>query len=99
MGIQPGLADSTVTVENDSTTATDVSGWALVIGDVSMRLPGNARVAPGGRLVLHIGSGTSAGQDVYLGQDVAALISAVRPGAVVALRDENGNAVAQTTIP
>jgi hypothetical protein len=36
---------------------------------------------------------------VYLGQDVATLASAVRPGAIVALRDANGTAVAQTSIP
>jgi hypothetical protein len=64
-----------------------------------MQLPTNARVEPGGRLVLHTGSGASTGQDVYLGQDVATLASAVRPGAIVALRDANGTAVAQTSIP
>jgi hypothetical protein len=97
--VQPGLSDSTVTVQNDSATAKDLSGWSLVIGTVSMRLPANSRVEPGDRLVLHTGTGTSAGQDVYLGQDVSTLVSAVQPGAVVALRDENGTAVSQMTIP
>jgi hypothetical protein len=88
-----------VTVENDSATANDLSGWSLVIGSVSMRLPANAHVEPGGRLVLHTGSGTSTGQDVYLGQDVASLASAVQPGVIVALRDVDGTTIAQTTIP
>jgi hypothetical protein len=99
VAVQPGPADSTVTVENDGATANDLSGWSLVVGTVVMRLPANARVEPGGRLVLHTGSGTSTGQDVYLSQDVASLAAAVRPGAMVALRDANGITVTQMTIP
>jgi hypothetical protein len=99
VAVQPGVIDSTVTIENDSPSANNLSGWTLAVGTVSMQLPTNARVEPGGRLVLHTGSGASTGQDVYLGQDVATLASAVRPGAIVALRDANGTAVAQTSIP
>jgi hypothetical protein len=99
VAVQPGLIDSTVTIENDSASANNLSGWTLAVGTVSMQLPPNARVEPGGQLVLHTGSGTSTGQDVYLGQEVATLASAVQPGAVVALRDANGITVAQASIP
>jgi len=88
-----------MTLENDGATAVDLSGWSLVVGTVSMQLPANARVEPGSQLVLHTGSGTSTGQDVYLSQNVATLASAVQPGASIALRDTNGITITQTTIP
>ncbi len=49
--------------------------------------------------MLHTGSGTSTGSDIYLGQDFAVIATAVQPGAAIDLRDANGGTVAQTTIP
>jgi Lamin Tail Domain len=99
VSVQPGAPDSTITLQNSGSSPVDLSGWSLVIGTVSIRLPANTRVDAGQRLVLHTGTGTSTGQDVYLGQDFNTLATAIQPGAIVGLRDASGAMVTQTTIP
>jgi hypothetical protein len=97
--VQASPTDSTITVQNSGTAAVDLSGWRLRAGTSTAALPANTRVAPGESLTVHTGSGTSSGQDVYLGQEGAALASGLQPGATVALLDGQGGVVAEMTLP
>jgi hypothetical protein len=99
VSVQPGAPDSTVTLQNGGSTPIDLSNYTLTIGTVPIKLPPNSRVEAGQRVVIHTGSGTSTGSDIYLGQDFAVIATAVQPGAVIVLRDANGGTVTQTTVP
>src|SRR2546421_9141888 len=77
-GAQVTPSDATVTVQNSGTAAADLSGWKLWVGTVTATLPGNTNVPPGDTVTIHTASGTSAGKDVYLGQDATALMSALQ---------------------
>jgi hypothetical protein len=77
----------------------DLTGWKLQVGSATVTLPSSARAAPNESVTIHTGAGTSAGQDIYLGQDAATLVGGLRPGATIALIDVQGTSVAQFTLP
>ncbi len=99
VAVQPGPADSTLTLENTSGTPVDLTNWSVRLGATSLRLPANTVVPPNGRLVVHSGTGTSTASDVYLAQDTATLLTALQSGTTVSLVDASGNVVGEMTPP
>ena len=95
------LSDATpwLSIQNDGDAAVDVGGWQLQVGTASAELPDNAVIEPGGTLTLHAGTGMSSEDEVYLGDAGDALASAALPGSPVRLSDENGQVVAEVTVP
>ena len=98
-GAQLGPADTTISLQNASGAAVDLSGWKLRVGSATAALPGNARVAAGETATIHTASGTSSGRDIYLGQEATALMSGLAPGANIALLDASGNVVSEFALP
>lgn len=98
-GWQVGPSDASVTLRNNGQETADLSGWQLRVSARSAALPAGTRLAPGGSLTLHLARGTSAGGDVYLGDEGAALLKEIRPGVPALLVDSRGNIVAQVMIP
>jgi hypothetical protein len=98
-GVQPSATDSTITIRNQGNAAADLAGWQLRVGAATARLPSGARVEPGQTLTVHTGSGTTSGPDIYLGSDGAALLSAVQPGATIALMNQQNQVVSELTMP
>ena len=96
---QIGPTDSTITVQNTSGSAVDMSGWRLRVGSATATLPANSRVAANDTATIHTASGTSSGKDIYLGQDATALLAGLQPGATVALLNAQGTSVAEFTLP
>lgn len=95
------LADATpwVSLQNTGNAPIDVGGWRLAVGNQTASLPEDAKIEPGATLTLHAGDGTDSDHEVYLGSDGNALVSAAQPGALVRLTDDDGQTVAQTTVP
>jgi hypothetical protein len=91
--------DTTITLENISTTSVDLTGWRVLVGSTSIPLPVGIRVNPGERLTLHSARGTDTAQDVYLGQEALTIMTVLRPGSRVALVDAEGVTFAEYTIP
>ncbi len=98
-GWQVGPSDANVTLRNNGQETVDLSGWQLRVGARGAALPTGTRLAPGGSLTLHLARGTSAGSDVYLGDEGAALLQEIQPGVPALLVDSRGNIVAQVMIP
>jgi hypothetical protein len=98
-GGQLSPTDTTITIQNAGTQAVDMSGWRMRVGTATAALPANTRVGPGETLTVHTAGGTSAGRDVYLGQEAAALLGGLQPGAGVALLDAQGNVVSEFVLP
>jgi pyruvate kinase len=96
---QISATDTTLGVQNNGSGAVDLSGWRLRVGTATATLPANSRVAPGETVTIHTASGTSGGRDIYIGADAAALISALQPGASVALVDAQGATVSEFVLP
>ena len=99
VGAQLNPVDTTLSVQNAGSAEVDMSGWRLRVGSTTATLPANTRVAPGGTITLHTGSGTSTGSDVYLGQDAMALLSGLQPGASVSLVDGQGQVISEFVLP
>lgn len=98
-GVNLSPTDTTITVQNAGTSAVDMSGWQLRVGDATATMPPNTSAAPGDTITIHTASGTSSGRDVYLGAQGAALLSGLQPGANVRLVDAQGGVQAEFTIP
>jgi hypothetical protein len=98
-GAQLSTTDTTITIQNVSGSTIDLAGWRLSVGQATATLPSGARIAPNETVTIHTASGTSTARDVYLGQDAAALMSGLRPGATVAVTNPQGERVAQFTLP
>jgi hypothetical protein len=92
-------ADTTITIQNTSTGAVDLTGWKLRAGATSVTLPGNLRLGPNETATIHTASGTSAGADIYLGQAATPLLSELLPGRSIALLDPNNALVAEFRLP
>lgn len=60
--------DTTIAVQNVSSSAVDLTGWKLQVGSVAVALPSIARVDPDEAVTIHTGAGTSAGQDIISGK-------------------------------
>ena len=97
--VQLSPTDTTITVQNVSNAAVGLTGWKLQVGSATVALPSGARAAPNEAVMIHTAAGTSAGQDIYLGQDAATLVVGLRPGATLALIDAQGTSVAQFMLP
>jgi len=97
--VQLSPTDTTITVQNVSNAAVDLTGWKLQLGTATVALPSGARAAPNESVTIHTGAGGSVGQDIYLGQDTATLVGGLRPGATIALIDAQGTSVAQFMLP
>ena len=95
--VQP--TDTTITLQNAGSTAVDLGGWKLQVGTNEATLPPNTRVAPGGTITIHTGSGTNTGNDVYLGQPAAALITGLQTSSRIALVDDRGTVVNEFNLP
>jgi hypothetical protein len=95
------LADATpwVSLQNTGGAPVDVGGWQLQVGNQSASLPEDATIEPGTTLTLHAGDGADSDHEIYLGNAGIALVSAAQPGALVRLTDDDGQIVAQTTVP
>lgn len=90
--------DVQITLQNQSANPMDLSGYQVRVGTTTVRLPQAARIGPNERLTIHTAMGTTTPQDVYLGAEGAALSTALRPGARVALLDNQGNEITQFTV-
>ena len=93
-------ADSTITLHNQGSQAIDLGNTQVRVGSSTATLPANVRVMPGQQITLHTASGTSASNQVFLG-DVGGgnLVSALQPGARVEVVGSNGTTLVQFTIP
>lgn len=91
--------DSTVTVQNNSSAAVDLSGWKIRVGSSTASLPANSRVGANESVTIHTASGTSAGRDIYLGQEAVALLGGLQPGASIALVDAQNAVVSEFILP
>ena len=98
-GARLDLSDTTVTVQNVTGSAVDLTGWRLRVGAATAALPSGSRVGPNEVITIHSAAGTSTAQEIYLGQEAAALIGGMRPGATVALVDAQGTVVGEFTLP
>jgi hypothetical protein len=92
-------ADVAITIQNSSGSPVDLSGWKLRAGSATATLPSGARVPANDSVTIHTSAGTSTGRDIYLGQDAAALLPELRPGATLALLDAQGNTVTEFRLP
>lgn len=98
-GAQLSPTDTTITVQNTSGSAVDLTGWRLRVGTATATLPANAQVAANDTVTIHTASGTTGGKDIYLGQDATALLTGLQPGASVALVNPQGSSAAEFTLP
>ena len=98
-GFQLNPLDPTLTLQNTSTGVISMAGWKLRVGTTTVTLPLNASVAPNQNITLHLGNGTSSANDVYLGPDGLTLVTALRPGARVAVENAQGTAVTEFALP
>ena len=92
-------SDVTITVQNVSGTAVDLTGWRLRVGSATAALPSSARVGPDESVTIHTAPGATTARDIYLGQEASALVGGLRPGATVALVDPQGTAAAEFVLP
>ena len=95
--VQP--TDTTITLQNTGSTAVDLGGWRLQVGTNTATLPPNTRVVPGGTITVHTAGGTNTGNDVYLGQPAAALITGLQTSSRIALVDDRGTVVNEFSLP
>lgn len=86
-------------LKNEGSAPIDLSGWKLKVGNATAALPGNLRLEPNQTVTLHMTPGQSSGNDIYVGQDAAALVLAMQPGASVALLNSQGQVVSETALP
>ena len=94
--VQSSQTDSTVTLQNTSSSAVDLTGWQLQVGNASVALPSGMNVAPGETVTLHTGTGTSTPSNVYLGTSAQTLNANLKPGAQVVLQSPSGPMTAFT---
>ena len=100
VGVKADPADPAIRVQNSSSVVVDLSGFTLRVGDASMVLPQNVVVQPGETVTLHLITGANNTRtDIYLGQAATTVLTGIRAGARVALVNNQGQAVAQFTIP
>jgi hypothetical protein len=99
VGLQVGFPDTVVTIRNTSSVPIEIGDWTLRVGEGSARLPAGVRVPPGGVVAVHTAAGASGGGDVYLGEAAGLLVANLRPGARVALVDDQGKTVAEIALP
>lgn len=88
-----------LTVENAGQQEIDLAGWRLRVGEQTLDVPSNARMGPGETLTLHLGPGTTAGRDVFLGAEATALATGLQPGARIELQNNRGEVVAEIALP
>lgn len=98
-GVRLDPADTTITLRNSGSSAVDLAGASLRVGDSTISLPAGARVNPGSTVTIHTARGTGSATDVYLGDAGAQLVAAVRPGARVAVLDRDGRTLTEFTVP
>ena len=98
-GVQLDPADTRITLRNSGSEPIDLSGWKLRVGDARVTLPANSRIAAGATITMHTASGTSTAEDIYLGGEASALLSAVQPGATVAIENAQGQTITRFEIP
>jgi Lamin Tail Domain len=91
--------DTTITVQNVSSEAANLSNWTLHVGAASTQLPSGVDLQPGQSVTLHTASGTSSGANVFLGQSAQAIASEARPGAQVTLQNSAGSPVSSFVVP
>lgn len=92
-------SDITISLQNASGMAVDLTGWRLQVGSATAALPSGARVEPNESVTIHTASGTNAARDIYLGGEASALMHGFLPGATVQLVDQQGNTAASFRFP
>jgi hypothetical protein len=88
-----------ISLQNPTPLAIDMSGWKLRIGSQTVSLPSNARVGPSETVTIHFGEGTSQGNDIFLGSQSQQMTTALRPGARVMLENPQGQTVTDFALP
>ena len=88
-----------LTLQNATDQSADLAGWQLEVDGEAVVLPPNARIRPGGSIVLHLADGGSRGSDLYLGRESADLVRGLQPGERMALIDAGGRKVTEAIVP
>lgn len=88
-----------LTLQNATDQSVDLAGWQLEVDGDAVVLPPNARIRPGGSIVLHLADGGSRDSDLYLGRESADLVRGLQPGARLALLDTGGQRVTEAIVP
>lgn len=99
MGASLSPTDPTLTIQNTSGQAVDMTGWKLQVGSSTVPMPSAAKVAPNDTVTIHVNNGTTSGKDVYLGSDAATIAGALKPGAKVAIVNQSGSTVSEFALP
>ena len=97
--VQFGVLDTTITIQDISGAALDLTGWKLSVGTASATLPAGTKVDPNATLIIHTRIGTNTARDVFLGAEALSLLPGLRPGAVGALLDRQGTRVGEFRLP
>jgi competence protein ComEC len=97
--VQSTSNDASMTVQNSSNSAVDMSGWTLMVGTSTVSLPSGVNIPPGGTIILHTGSGTNSASDVYLGSSASTLAQQVKPGARIVLQNPSGSPTTAFVVP
>lgn len=99
LGAQLNPTDPTLTIQNMSGQAVDLTGWRLKVGGSAVSMPSATRVGPNDTLTVHVASGASSGKDVYLGNEATMIAAALKPGAKVSLENQTGATVTEFALP
>jgi hypothetical protein len=69
-GVGTNRADPTITVRNDGESPASLNGWSFLVGDESVRIPTTSTwtVPAKSTVTLHLSSGSTKGDQVYLGK-------------------------------
>jgi hypothetical protein len=97
--VNVGTGDTTITVQNVSSQAANLSNWTLHVGSATTQLPSGVNLRPGQSVTLHTTSGTSDANNVFLGQSAQTIASEARPGAQVRLDNPSGSPVSSFVVP
>src|SRR5205807_2339453 len=68
--VDTNQADPTITVRNDSDSPASLNGWAFLVGGETVQIPATSTwtVPPKSTVTLHLLSGATRGDQVYLGK-------------------------------
>lgn len=90
--VNVSATDTTVAVQNSSTSRTDLGGWTLVMGPAfAIRLPDGINLDPGQTVTFHFSLGATTPTDFYVGYGSNLASNNLSPGThvvLVAPRDE-----------
>lgn len=91
--------DPSFTLTNTGSTPVDMTGWKMRVGNTTVDFPGSAQVAPNEKVTVHLSTGATTQQDIYIGREAAAVVSLLTPGADLAIQNQQGQTVARLAVP